>query len=283
MSRVTSPLLACPVRNCHLPLVRDDRAWTCARGHQFDVARSGYVNLLQPQDRRSRAPGDSRSALQARSRLLARGIGRKVLESVVTRAYGLLSDTPGPVADLGCGSGDALGLLHAHSGLPAVGIDLAAPAVDQAARRFPLPTWVVANADRRLPILDESVSLVLSLHARRNPDECRRVLAPGGHLLVVVPAPDDLIELRAAVQGSAVERDRVATVLAEHASGFDVVDRSTARERHHVSGDVLRDLLHGTYRGERSSETERVEALDALEVTVASDLVVLRRQRSDRL
>ena len=43
--------LLCPVRNCHLPLARDGRRLVCAGGHSFDVARSGYVNLLQPQDK----------------------------------------------------------------------------------------------------------------------------------------------------------------------------------------------------------------------------------------
>jgi 23S rRNA (guanine745-N1)-methyltransferase len=180
--------------------------------------------------------------------------------------------------DLGCGSGDALGLLRAHRDTTAIGIDLATAAVDAAARRFPSITWVVANADRRLPLLEASVSLLVSLHARRNPEECRRVLEPGGHLLVAVPAPDDLIELREAVQGARVERDRVAAVIAEHESSFDVVDRSTARERHHVSGEPLRDLLRGTYRGERTSASERVQAMTDLDVTLASDFLVLRRR-----
>ena len=30
--------------------VRDGARWACAKGHSFDVARSGYLSLLQPQD-----------------------------------------------------------------------------------------------------------------------------------------------------------------------------------------------------------------------------------------
>jgi 23S rRNA (guanine745-N1)-methyltransferase len=275
---LSSPPLACPVRDCHLPLDRNDAEWRCPHGHSFDVARSGYVNLLQPQDRRSRAAGDPRTALSARSRLLAAGIGRTVLEAFVARAEALLPQAGGTVVDLGCGSGDALGLLRTHRDRMAIGIDLAAVAVDAAARRFPSITWVVANADRRLPLLETRVSLMVSLHARRNPDECRRVLEPGGHLLVAVPAPDDLIELREAVQGTRLERDRVAAVIAEHESSFEVVDRATAREHHHMSGEPLHDLLRGTYRGERTSASERVQAITDLGVTLASDFLVLRRR-----
>ena len=45
-------MLACSVRGCGRPLEKNDRALVCARGHSYDIARSGYVNLLQPQDRR---------------------------------------------------------------------------------------------------------------------------------------------------------------------------------------------------------------------------------------
>lgn len=272
------PPLACPVRRCHLPLAADARAWTCAHGHTFDIARSGYVNLLQPQDRRSPEAGDPRAALDARARLLAAGIGRSILEAFVALASGLLPDAGSTVADLGCGVGDALGLLRTRHDAAAVGIDLAAPAVDIAARRFPTVTWIVANADRRLPLLDASLSLVLSLHARRNPAECQRVLMPRRHLLVAIPSGDDLIELREAVQGARVERDRATAVIEEHASTFEVIDRSTAREHHRVSGEQVRDLLRGTYRGERLSAAERVQALSDLPVTLASELIVFRRR-----
>lgn len=276
-----SPLpvpLACPVRNCHLPVQPVAGAWVCPRGHAFDVARSGYVNLLQPQDRRSPDAGDSAEAVEARRRLLDAGIGTAVLTAFVSRADSLMPGRDDVVADLGCGAGDALGLLHARRAAVSVGIDLSAAAVNLAARRFPAPTWVVANADRTLPLLDASVSLVLSLHARRNPGECHRVLSPGGHLLAAVPAPDDLVELREAVQGSRIERDRVQDLIALHDADFDVIDRFAARERHQLSSDQLRDVLRGTYRGERASDAARVQALGSLTVTFASDVIVLRRR-----
>jgi len=92
-----------------------------------------------------------------------------------------------------------------------------------------------------------------------------------------VPAPDDLIELRADVQGAGVSRDRAAGVESEHAARFTVVERFAVRSRHRLEGDALRDLLRGTYRGARASLSHRVDALESLEVTVASDVCVFRR------
>jgi SAM-dependent methyltransferase len=76
-------------------------------------------------------------------------------------------------------------------------------AVDAAARRYPECEWIVANADRFVPYSDSSFSIVLSITARMNSSEFRRVLRPGGRLVVGLPAPDDLVELRGA------GRDRV--------------------------------------------------------------------------
>ena len=44
-------------------------------GHSFDIARSGYISLLQPQDRRSLEAGDSRETAAARRELLDSGFG----------------------------------------------------------------------------------------------------------------------------------------------------------------------------------------------------------------
>jgi 23S rRNA (guanine745-N1)-methyltransferase len=268
------PPLACTVRACGRPLTREDSRVTCPAGHAFDVARSGYLSLLQPQDRRSPVPGDTKEAVAARARLLETGVGRAAIDAIVSRAP---VGTSRPVAaDLGCGSGELLGALAAVQEICGAGIDLSTAAVERAARRYPALTWIVANADRRLPFLDASVHLVLSLNGRRNPEECARVLATDGVLIVALPAPDDLIELRAEVQGEGVPRERADAAVASHAPLFALAERFTVRERHRLDRVSLRDLLRGTYRGARTSAFERVEALDALEVTLATEVCVFR-------
>ena len=263
------------MRRCGLPLQRRDGTFVCAAGHSYDVARSGYVNLLQPQDRRSREAGDSRAAVEARASLLAAGVGRTLIDTIANRAATFdLGDDP-VIVDLGCGSGDALAALTARAGT-GIGIDLSTAAIERAARHFPDRTWVVANADRRLPLLDRHVDLVLSLHGRRNPAEVARVLTPMGQLLVAVPAADDLIELRELVQGQRLEHDRVGAVLEEHEASFQLVDRSAVRETLELDREALLNMLRGTYRGVRRGVAERVATLTRMKVTLASDILVLR-------
>lgn len=268
--------LACSVRDCGLPLTRGDRTCVCSAGHSFDVARSGYVNLLQPQDRRSTTAGDAKAAVEARAALELGGVGRALTNAIIAKTVALDLPAPAVVVDLGSGSGEILGRLSTDRSISGVGIDLSAAAAELAARRFPALTWVVANADRRLPLLDQSVDLVLSIHGRRNPPECARVLTTRGLLFVVVPAPDDLIELRTLVQGQGVERDRVETMIGEHQPHFELVERCPVRERLALGRDALVNLLRGTYRGARFTLSDRVEAMRPMDVTLSSELCVMR-------
>jgi len=280
---VTAPL-ACPVRGCGLLLESHGRHYACARGHSHDVARSGYLNLLQPQDRRSLEAGDSAELVRARAAILEAGVGRAQHRAVVDLAARILESRPEQpiVVDLGSGTGDVLIALAAKLSMCAVGVDLSAAAADYAAHLSKEVLWVVANADRRLPLLEGCVDVIVSVHGRRNREECWRVLAPEGHLIVAVPAADDLIELREAVQGRGLERTRDVDLIAEHAPRFAVLEQFGIRERLTLSADTLRAILRATYRGGRMSASARIQALDTLDVTVASDVVLLQRQPATR-
>jgi len=236
------------------------------------------VNLLQPQDRRSARPGDARAAVEARARLEAAGVGTALVEAVGGRLGTLALPPDAVVVDSGCGTGAALATLDRGRDACAIGIDISVAAVTWAARHWPRMTWVVANADRTLPLLNRSVDVLLSLHARRNPAEAARVLKPGGVLLVAVPAPDDLIELRTRVQGSGATRDRVPALVAEHQSRFALVEHFRVAHTCHLDREAQAALLAATYRGARRSQAPRVEALTGTEVTLASDVCVFRQR-----
>jgi 23S rRNA (guanine745-N1)-methyltransferase len=246
--------------------------------HCFDIARSGYINLLQPQDRRAREPGDAAGAVAARRRLFDAGVGAALLETLAATIGGLGLPPNARTLDIGSGEGSLLGALAVRLGLEAAGVELSARAADLAARRHPGVLWLVAIADRGLPIADGSLDLVLSITARRNPDDCARVLAPGGHLVVAVPAPDDLIELREAALGGAARQERVPKLVEEHAARFRLVGHGEARERQPLSTAQLDDLLIATYRGGRAGRRERVRGLGGLEVTLSHEIAVFSRR-----
>jgi 23S rRNA (guanine745-N1)-methyltransferase len=266
--------LACTVRGCALPLSHEGASvLRCARGHAFDRAREGYWNLLQPQDRRSREAGDSRSALEARRRWLARGLSDPLLPAAADLAQLERLAPHAVVADLGCGEGSMTrGLLHGRD-LDVCGIDLSARAVSLAARAWPEATWIVGNADRFVPLPAASVDLVLSLYGRRPAEEMARVLHEGGRLVVAVPGDDDLLELRAAAGGRAEHRDRVGTVLEELSDRFSLAARTPVRWTARLDREAIEDALAMTYRGARRRERERLAGIDSIEVRLSAELL----------
>ena len=242
-----------------MPLVREDRRVLCARGHSFDVARSGYINLLQPQDRRSKLPGDTVAAVAGRRRLHDLGGTAPLLRAISEIVNASSEDT---VLDAGCGDGFYLGSLAREIGFRGHGVDISIPAVDAAARRYPDCDWIVANADRVLPYADSSFSLVMTITARMNSVEFRRVIREGGRLLVAIPAPGDLIELRGA------GRDRVDRTLETFAHGFTLAGRRRVTTTSDLDAAAVEDVLHSIYR------PMQPQPASAMRVTFSLDLLM---------
>jgi len=251
--------LLCPVRTCHLTLARDGRRLLCTGGHSFDVARSGYVNLLQPQDKRSRQPGDTAAAVAGRRRLHDSGATAPLLEALASLLDLSASDT---MLDAGCGEGFYPGALAERSGCAACGVDISVAAIEAAARRYPSCEWVVANADRFVPYRDGSFTVVQSITARMNAAEFRRVLCDEGRLLVALPGPEDLIELRGE------SRDRVARTVESFAADFRLVEQRRVTTGVELSAELVQDVLHSIYRPGGAHKAE------AMRVTLSLDLLL---------
>lgn len=145
-------------------------------------------------------------------------------------------------------------------------MDISVPAIDAAARRFPGCKWVVANADRFVPYADGSFSRVVSITARMNPAEFRRVLRDEGRLLIALPAPDDLIELRG------VGRDRVERTVEEFAGEFGLLERRRVTTVAELDAGGVEDVLVSIYR------PMRAEPVQAMRVTFSLDLLLFARR-----
>ena len=83
-------------------------------------------------------------------------------------------------------------------------------------------------------------------------------------LLVAIPAPDDLIELRGA------GRDRLDTTLQSFAPAFQLARHRRVSTTAHLDEDAVRDVLHSIYRPLQNKPVE------AQRVTFSLDLLLLR-------
>ncbi len=206
-------LLRCP--HCASELTCTDRVVSCAGPHRFDLARQGQLNLLS-----NAAPANADTAEMVAARLdhLGHGFHDQVRDLLTTRAGRV-------VLDAGCGPGWYLaGLSDDHR---AIGLDLSAAAARRAAR-LPRTGIVVTDLRRGWPVADRSVDTVWSIFAPRNRSETARVLRPGGELVVVLPAPDHLDELRAAGAVIGLQPDKEQTI-AEQFADWQPIRRDTVR------------------------------------------------------
>jgi 23S rRNA (guanine745-N1)-methyltransferase len=242
--------LACPV--CRRPLRLEHPALSCANGHGYDVAKQGYVSLLVG----SRPPGtaDSTAMVAARAGFLSAGhyapLARALAEAVHARvmsafpaescarsadgslveAYGGAEVSLGHerqrawlgrrpvVVDAGTGTGYYLAaVLEATTQGIGMAFDVSKHAVRRAARAHPRLGAFVADVWRPLPILDETADVVINVFAPRNGPEFRRILRPGGAVIVVTPAPEHLsplVEELGLLSVDAEKESRVARSLA---------------------------------------------------------------------
>lgn len=180
----------CPL--CHCGLVENTSGVSCASGHHFDRAKEGYLNLLPVQHKNSLAPGDAKAQLVARRQFLNAGFFSGLLPALQT----LVPASTQRLLDIGCGEGY---FTHALAGLlpkdaSVYGIDIARDGVRMAAKAYG-ESYAVASA-YALPLATASMDVITRIYAPSDASELKRVLAPGGRVIVVTPAEEHLLGLR---------------------------------------------------------------------------------------
>ena len=279
----------CPV--CGALLAMTARAYACPGGHSFDRAKSGYVNLLLPDQKHSKAPGDNPLMVTARREFLEKGWYQPLADAMGELLAAHLPDGgPLTVLDAGCGEGyytERFRTALAASGRPLVllGVDISKVAADKAARRAKaagIPSEAVRYAAAsvfRLPVPDGGCDVLLNLFAPFCGEEIRRVLRPGGTLLLAVPGEGHLWELKEA----AYDRPYRNEVKDPALEGFSLIGRwSVAYPMTLKNTGENRDIenlfrMTPYYYKTGRTEQARVAALTELTVTASFELFAYRR------
>ena len=190
----------CPV--CGEALSLDGKSLRCGKGHCYDIARGGYVNLLMSNAQGGKRHGDDALMIKARRDFLEKGYYTPLRDAVCRVLTSFLAQGA-TVLDAGCGDGWYTAALASHlaqEGIAAdiLGIDISRDALKAAARRSEEIGLAVASV-YKLPVANGSCSAVLSIFAPLAEEEFARVLADNGLLLRVVPLEEHLWELKQAV------------------------------------------------------------------------------------
>lgn len=268
--------LRCPV--CAGMLEKRAGAYACEKGHSFDIARSGYVNLL-----RSSAQGhhgDDKLMVRARRDFLDKGYYDPFI-SAVADAAAQLAPQGALVLDAGCGEGIysaavLRALARADKAGELLGVDISKAALQYAAKRSPEFTLCAASC-AHLPVADASVDVLLNIFSPFVAEEFARVLKSGGVLLRAFPLREHLWELKELIYD--VPRDNPPTPL--DAPSFRLEEVREVRGRIHLPcNEDIMALFQMTpyyYKTGAKDQAKAARAL-SLDVGLAFGLAVYRKE-----
>jgi 23S rRNA (guanine745-N1)-methyltransferase len=272
--------LICPL--CARDLFLGDGAVRCARGHAFDVAREGYVNLLPGS---GSIPGDSRAMIEARESFLEAGHYRRLADCVAGIAAGLLQDgPPAVVVDAGAGTGYYRAhLLEREPRAAGPPLDVSKFAIRRASRAHPRIGAAVCDIWKALPVKTGAAQVILDVFAPRNAAEFKRVLHPDGALLVVTPTARHLRELVEALDLLSVDRHKDERLQASLGRCFEPQSTTEHEETRELSrDDACMAAAMGPSAFHAAPEVLRARAAtlpNPLPVTISATISVYRPKR----
>ncbi len=230
--------MICPI--CRENLAKEETCYRCGRGHSFDIARQGYVNLLPVQQKRSLNPGDTAQQVAGRRAFLEGGFYEPIAQALCVLAAE--HSCTGPILDVGCGEGYYSTRLAQALGAELIGVDISKDAVRYAAGRHKNHTWLCASA-AHIPVADGSVGLVTSLFSLTLEKEFARVLRPGGYYIQVIAAEDHLLGLKSIIYPQLYRKEKETAPALED---FRLVKSLPVSFTFTVEGQQVQNLLNMT-------------------------------------
>ncbi|MFD1548459.1 methyltransferase domain-containing protein [Levilactobacillus fuyuanensis] len=265
-------LFRCPV--CLAPYDHvDGHSLVCPNGHNVDLSKKGTLYFMQ----RAVESEYDNDMLAARRRMLQAGLFAGITEEFAAQ----MPASPQTILDVGCGEGTPLAdvLQRRDNRDTVIGFDLSKPGINLATQLGGPAFFCVADL-AQMPFSDGAFTTVLDLFSPSAYKEFNRVIAPGGHLLKVIPNSDYLIELRQAIfpAGSAHATYDNGNVLGLFKQHYPEATAQRIRYQVPVPTDLFADLMLMTpmHWGADEAQLAQVKANPFAHITV--DVTLLSTQ-----
>lgn len=268
-------MLVCP--NCGAKLNKSENTYNCENRHSFDIAASGYCNLLLG-TKSGDFKGDTKEMVMARRSFLDSGAYETLRDAVCSKICTL---SPSVIIDAGCGEGyytravaESVHRQNPHMSL--LGADISKSATQYAAKRDKLSTYITASCFH-LPVEEGCADLVMSLFAPSAPEEFARILKDNGYVLQVVPGEDHLWELKEAIYDKAYKNIEEKHTL----DGFELIGKDKITYRRTIdSPELIRALFSMTPYVHRTPKDgiDRLNALNSIELTLSFLILTFKKK-----
>lgn len=266
--------LLCPLDQ--LPLTRQERSFKCAQGHSYDLAKTGYINLLPVQNKHSKDPGDSKEMVSARRDFLAQGHYDPIIEAILnTMPQSLTEQESLNLFDAGCGEGyytrRLFDQLSKRMVMAAKGLDISKWAILEASKRSKDIAWIVGS-NAHVPVQAGSFDWVMCAFGFPVFEEFDRILKDQGWLLLVESGADHLLELRQVLYPE-IKAHR--ETFQEGIDGFELRHKTAHRFRFELdSQERIAQLLSMTPHIHKAPYAGKQAALALQQIELTADITL---------
>lgn len=237
----------------------DGKALRCPKNHSFDISAKGYVNLLLPQHKNVKDPGDSKEMVAARRMFLDSGAysGLKIVLCECAAKYSAGMEKP-LLLDCGCGEGYyTVGLYEAikpHGG-QVFGIDISKNALAGVAHRCrqrPAAAQSRTNEGEvigdifcaaasvfRLPFADKCADMAAVIFAPFQREELLRTVRSGGVIITAIPGERHLYGLKALIY----DQPRLNEVKPYEIPGMELLEKREVHDNLKITSQELLNAL----------------------------------------
>ena len=267
----TASAFACPICQEALDLVQQSLA--CPNRHSFDLAKFGYVNLA-PQVKPSK--DYDKESFQNRQLVLENGFYDHILTTLSECLSPL--DHPSNILDIGCGEGYySRSLQERYPDHSFYAFDLSKESIQLAAKSDHewKVKWFVGDL-ARLPLLDQSMDLLLDIFSPANYQEFKRILAPDGRLIKVIPTASHLQEIRQKVKEHLDQADYSNEQIIQHFSDRFTVEQSLHCQETFELTPALREALLSMTPLLFHVDASQIDWSDLTHITISATILVGR-------
>lgn len=268
-------MYTCP--KCKNTLIRKQKMYICSNGHCYDIASSGYVNLLGSAKGQGNH-GDNKEMISARKQFLSLGHYFIIVEQLQKLIKEFVSvNAEIKILDCGCGEGYYTSALkeRLNNCSRIYGMDVSKDAIISASKAYKNVDFSVGSVNS-LPFANESFDVVLSLFAPLSESEFSRVLKNNGIMITVSPSPSHLIGLKEVIYDT-VYLNPPTTF---NVKLFEMVHTQTATSNMRLtSNEQIMALFKMTpyYYNTKRSDAQKLDQLNELETEIGFTFCVYKK------
>lgn len=257
-------ILQCPL--CGSGINVKNSSMLCKKGHCYDIASAGYVNMVPAAKAQK---GYDVDFFTSRRHMMEAGLYDTVVEALLNI---LPKSSDSTIVDAGCGDGYYAHKFFEHTNGQVFAFDLSKDAVKIGAKNSNDVCWIVADL-ARLPVKNESADYIFNIYSPANYSEFHRVMKKDGLLIKVVPGENHQIELRKALHSKDNSEYSNNQVVDHFKRNFELIDRVSVSSCIDIDGDMLRHLLNMSPLMFDIDE-KQVQNIDIPAITIEAEILV---------